>query len=42
MLDALKRTGNNQTKAAELLGIPRRTFVYRMKVLGLSKRYGDD
>jgi DNA-binding NtrC family response regulator len=42
MLDALQRTGQNQTKAAELLGIPRRTFVYRMKALGLSKRYDGD
>ena len=40
MLDALRRTNQNQTKAAELLGIPRRTFVYRMKALGLHKRYG--
>lgn len=41
LLDALRRSSNNQTRAAELLGMPRRTFVYWLKKLGLSKRYGD-
>ncbi|MBL7093867.1 sigma-54-dependent Fis family transcriptional regulator [candidate division KSB1 bacterium] len=32
---ALKKTGGNQTKAAELLGIPRHVLIYRMKKLGV-------
>ncbi len=30
ILDALERSGGNQTKAAELLGMPRRTFVRKL------------
>ncbi len=32
---ALDEAGGNQTRAAELLGIPRRTLAYRMRRLGL-------
>lgn len=30
IIAALESTGNNQTKAAELLGIPRRTFLEKL------------
>jgi two-component system, NtrC family, response regulator AtoC len=35
--DALERTGWNQRAAADLLGMPRRTLVYRLGALGLRK-----
>jgi two-component system, NtrC family, response regulator AtoC len=35
ILDALDRTGGNQTQAAELLGLPRRTLAYKMARLGI-------
>ncbi|MBN1900573.1 sigma-54-dependent Fis family transcriptional regulator [Candidatus Sumerlaeota bacterium] len=35
ILAALKKTGGNQTKAAHLLGVTRRTLGYRMKKYGL-------
>jgi DNA-binding NtrC family response regulator len=39
MLDALKKTGGNQTRAAELLGMPRRTFVYKLRRYGIKKSF---
>jgi DNA-binding NtrC family response regulator len=33
--DALKACGGNQTKTARLLGITRRTLIYRMKKYGI-------
>ncbi len=33
---ALERSGGNQTRAAELLGIPRHKLIYQMKKLGLT------
>ena len=33
--EALARTGNNQTKAAKLLGLSRDAFRYRLEKLGL-------
>ena len=35
ILDALTRAGGNQTRAAELLGLPRRTLSYKMARLGI-------
>lgn len=35
ILDTLKETGGNKTKAAKLLGIPRSTLYYKMKALKL-------
>ena len=37
ILEALERCGGNQTKAAELLGMPRRTFVQRLSDYGVSR-----
>jgi|APLak6261679142_1056127.scaffolds.fasta_scaffold00011_101 DNA-binding NtrC family response regulator/pSer/pThr/pTyr-binding forkhead associated (FHA) protein len=37
VLDALEKTGGNQTKAAELLGVSRRTLVTRLQQYGLTK-----
>lgn len=34
---ALRASGWNQTQAARRLRIPRRTLLYRMKVLGIAK-----
>jgi DNA-binding NtrC family response regulator len=39
ILDALKRTGGNQTQAAKLLGMPLRTFVHKLKTYGIKKSY---
>ena len=36
IMDALKRTGGNQTRAAQLLKIPRHVLIYRMKKLGIA------
>ncbi len=44
ILDALDKTGGNQTRAAELLGISRRTLVSRLQEYGLTrprKRLGE-
>jgi two-component system, NtrC family, response regulator AtoC len=35
ILEALEKTGGNRTKAAELLGLPRRTLVYKLSKLKL-------
>ncbi|MGV3620645.1 MAG: sigma-54 interaction domain-containing protein, partial [Archangium sp.] len=37
VMDALDKTGGNQTKAAELLGVSRRTLVTRLQHYGLTK-----
>jgi two-component system, NtrC family, response regulator AtoC len=34
--DALERSDGNQTRAALLLGVPRRTFAYRVRALGIT------
>jgi two-component system, NtrC family, response regulator AtoC len=34
---ALRESGWNQTQAARRLRLPRRTLLYRMKVLGIAK-----
>lgn len=36
IVDALAKTNGNQTRAAELLGIPRRTLAYKMAKLGIT------
>jgi DNA-binding NtrC family response regulator len=33
ILEALEKCGGNRTKAAELLGLPRRTLVYKLSKL---------
>jgi two-component system response regulator AtoC len=38
IVEALERCGNNQSRAAELLGMPRRTLVARLSELGLTGR----
>lgn len=35
LLDALDRAGGNRTRAAELLGINRRTLYYKLERLGI-------
>ena len=35
VMDALNRCGGNQTRAAELLGVSRRTMVSRLRELGI-------
>jgi two-component system, NtrC family, response regulator AtoC len=37
ILDALDRCGGNQTQAAKLLGVSRRTLVSRLDVYGLPR-----
>jgi two-component system, NtrC family, response regulator AtoC len=37
MLDALAACNGNQTRAAELLGMPRRTFVYKLESYGIPR-----
>lgn len=37
ILDALEQSGGNQTRAAEVLGISRRTLVYRLGELGVPR-----
>jgi two-component system response regulator AtoC len=39
ILEALRKTGGNQTRAAELLGMPRRTFVYKLRRYGIKKSF---
>ncbi len=39
---ALKQTGGNQTKAADLLGITRDTLRYRLRKFGLLKKPESD
>lgn len=38
LIDALRSCEGNQTRAAKLLSMPRRTFIYKMKRLGITKR----
>jgi transcriptional regulator with GAF, ATPase, and Fis domain len=40
IFDALGRTQGNLTRAAELLGLPRRTLSYRMDRLGIRPQRG--
>ena len=40
ILDALERSGGNQSKAATELGMPRRTLVRRLRAYGLTKPRG--
>jgi DNA-binding NtrC family response regulator len=37
VIDALEKTGGNQTRAAELLGVSRRTLVSRLQEYGLTR-----
>ena len=37
VLEALRRTGGNQTRAAEFLRIPRHTLIYRMEKYGIKR-----
>jgi DNA-binding NtrC family response regulator len=37
IVDALEQSGGNQTRAAEVLGISRRTLVYRLSELGMPR-----
>jgi DNA-binding NtrC family response regulator len=37
ILEALEQTGGNQTKAAALIGMPRRTFVKRLDAYGIPR-----
>jgi DNA-binding NtrC family response regulator len=37
VVDALEKTGGNQTRAAELLGVSRRTLVSRLQEYGLTR-----
>ncbi|MFZ5647999.1 MAG: sigma 54-interacting transcriptional regulator [Bacillota bacterium] len=35
IVDALKKTGNNKSEAARILGIPRSSLYYKIKILGI-------
>ena len=37
ILDALERCGGNQTEAAKMLGVSRRTLVYRLDEFGIPR-----
>jgi DNA-binding NtrC family response regulator len=37
VLEALEKTGGNQSRAAELLGIPRRTLINRIEAYGIAR-----
>ena len=37
ILDALEQTGGNQTRAAALIGMPRRTFIKRLDTYGIER-----
>lgn len=39
MIEALRQTNGNRTQAAELLGVPRRTFTHRMGRLGIRAEF---
>jgi transcriptional regulator with GAF, ATPase, and Fis domain len=39
IVEALEQVGGNQAKAAELLGMPRRTLTHRVAALGIGKGY---
>jgi DNA-binding NtrC family response regulator len=39
ILDALRRTGGNQTEAARLLRMPVRTLAHKIQLYGLKKRF---
>ena len=38
-MTALERTGGNQSRAAELLQMPLRTLVHKIRTLGIKKTY---
>ncbi|MEP6863489.1 MAG: sigma 54-interacting transcriptional regulator [Deltaproteobacteria bacterium] len=40
IIDALTRSGGNQTRAAEVLGMPRRTLVHKLRALGIPRIRG--
>ncbi|HJL16898.1 MAG TPA: sigma 54-interacting transcriptional regulator [Sandaracinaceae bacterium LLY-WYZ-13_1] len=42
ILDALRRTGGNQTQAAKLLRMPLRTLVHKIKTYGIRKQFEAD
>jgi len=42
LLDALEANDWNQTRTAEVLEMPLRTLVHKIKKLGLQKRYDQD
>jgi DNA-binding NtrC family response regulator len=42
ILDALARTGGNQTQAAKILRMPLRTLVHKMKAYGIRKRFDSE
>ena len=42
ILDALARSGGNQTQAAKILRMPLRTLVHKMKAYGIRKRFDSE
>ncbi|HEY6033970.1 MAG TPA: helix-turn-helix domain-containing protein, partial [Kofleriaceae bacterium] len=40
IIDALVQCGGNQTRAAEVLGMPRRTLVHKLRALGIPRLRG--